>query len=142
MPPPSPAGCGGWKNAGATLFEQTREGQILTQAGERLLAVEQMAQASSALRPAASPSGLTGSVRISVSEGFGSWSWRAIWASWPRYPGLTIDLVASSGSSALTARGGYCRASAPQIGAADRGQTVGLYARLYASPAYLASAAP
>lgn len=60
---------------GATLFEQTREGQVLTEAGEALLAkVEAMAQAAQTIdEPGLRRSGeqLTGVLRISASEGFG-----------------------------------------------------------------------
>lgn len=84
---------------GATLFEQTREGQTLTEAGEALLVrVEAMARAVEDIDEAAAGGGLSGTLRISVSEGFGS----AFLA--PRigrfaacHPGLTIDLVANSG---------------------------------------------
>ena len=57
---------------GTTLFEQTREGQILTEAGEALLAtVEQMARAAADIERKDPGQGLSGHVRISVSEGFG-----------------------------------------------------------------------
>lgn len=131
---------------GATLFEQTREGQILTQAGERLLAVvEQMAQATSALRPAASPSGPTGSVRISVSEGFGSWVVaRHLGKLAALYPGLTIDLVASSGFLSPSRREADIAVllSRPRSGPLIAGKLSDYTLRLYASPAYLATRGP
>jgi len=85
---------------GCVLFEQTREGQVLSEAGERLLPkVEAMAQiAASANEGRGSESGLAGTLRISVSEGFGTWFLaRHLPAFTERHPGLTIDLVASSG---------------------------------------------
>ena len=83
---------------GTTLFEQTREGQILTEAGEALLAtVEQMARAVADIERKDPGQGLSGHVRISVSEGFGSWIVaRHLGAFTELHPGLTIDLVASN----------------------------------------------
>lgn len=85
---------------GQTLFEQTKDGQTLTEAGERL-----REQAEAMERPfreietgAQSGPELAGSVRVSASEGFGTWfvahNLPAFAAAHPR---LTIDLVASSG---------------------------------------------
>jgi DNA-binding transcriptional LysR family regulator len=83
---------------GTTLFEQTREGQQLTDAGEALLvAVEGMALAAGAIEPAAGKDVL-GRVRISVSEGLGSWIIARHLGAFARaHPGLSIDLVASNG---------------------------------------------
>ena len=85
---------------GQTLFEQTREGQILTESGERLLAVvETMGRA--AERVVEQPShatGLSGLLRVSVSEGFGIWFVsRHLHEFVDRHPGLTIDLAANGG---------------------------------------------
>ncbi|GAA0669825.1 DNA-binding transcriptional LysR family regulator [Sphingomonas insulae] len=85
---------------GQTLFEQTREGQMLTAAGESLLVtVEAMQQAAARIAaPDDDPDHLTGVLRVSVSEGFGTWfvahHLRDFTAA---HPDLTIDLVASSG---------------------------------------------
>jgi len=87
---------------GQTLFEQTKEGQSLTEAGERLLlraeGMERQAREIEAAGAAASGPDITGSIRVSVSEGFGTWfvahhlpSLAAL------HPRLGIDLVASSG---------------------------------------------
>lgn len=93
---------------GANLFEQTREGQVLTEAGERLLEhVEAMA--GSALNIEADSgrlsSSLMGTLRVSVTEGFGSWF---LARHAPEFgsanPNLTLDLVASSGFLSLTKR--------------------------------------
>lgn len=82
-----------------TLFEQTREGQMITPAGEKLLAaVERMAEAAAAVEPSSDGQSLSGSVRISVSEGFGNWiAARHLGALAEAHPRLTLDLVASSG---------------------------------------------
>ena len=84
----------------ATLFEQTREGQVLTEAGEALLPkVEAMAAAAADIAQGGMANGaLGGNLRLSVSEGFGSWFLaRHLTQFTAAYPALTIDLVASSG---------------------------------------------
>jgi len=127
---------------GATLFEQTREGQILTPAGERLLAVvEQMAMASSELESANSPSGPTGSVRISVSEGFGSWIVaRHLGDFAARYPGLSVDLVASNGFLSPSRREADIAVllSRPKTAPLIARKLSNYTLRMYASPTYLA----
>ncbi|WP_339346592.1 LysR family transcriptional regulator [uncultured Sphingomonas sp.] len=84
---------------GRTLFEQTREGQVLTEAGEALLAqVERMARAADAIASDGAAGTLTGVLRVSVSEGFGAFFVaRHLPAFSSEHPGLTVDLVASSG---------------------------------------------
>ena len=81
---------------GASLFEQTREGQVLTEAGERLLAqVEGMAASAAGIAESAGSAGdLAGSLRISVPEGFGSWFLsRHVAAFAAAHPRLTLDLA-------------------------------------------------
>jgi DNA-binding transcriptional LysR family regulator len=85
---------------GRTLFEQTREGQVLTEAGERLLlkaeAIERQFLDIEA-QPGADRA-LSGSIRVSVSEGFGTWFVaHHLPAFAAEHPNLRIDLVASSG---------------------------------------------
>lgn len=86
---------------GATLFEQTRQGQELTEAGEALLAqVEEMASAAAAIGEGFDGGGssIGGTLRLSVSEGFGTWFLaRHIPAFAALHAHLTLDLVASSG---------------------------------------------
>lgn len=85
---------------GQTLFEQTKDGQALTEAGERLR--ERAEEMERAFREIGSGAGsgpeLAGAIRVSVSEGFGTWfvapHLPAFAAAHPR---LTVDLVASSG---------------------------------------------
>ncbi len=129
-----------------TLFEQTREGQILTPAGERLLAVvEQMAQASSALEKPKAHDGPTGSVRISVSEGFGCWVVaRHLGAFTARHPGLSVDLVASNGFLSPSRREADLAVmlSRPKAGPLVARKLSDYRLRLYASPAYLAAHPP
>jgi DNA-binding transcriptional LysR family regulator len=86
---------------GSTLFEQTREGQVLPEAGAALLAhAEIMAQAAWDIEAqnGLGTAGLSGTLRISVAEGFGSWFLAKHLSNFASaYPDLTIDLVASSG---------------------------------------------
>ncbi|WP_213980933.1 LysR family transcriptional regulator [Sphingomonas sp. dw_22] len=85
---------------GQTLFEKTREGQVLTEAGERLLAhAEAMQRAADRIeeRPGNAHE-LTGLLRVSVSEGFGAWFVAEHLGDFvERHPALVVDLVASSG---------------------------------------------
>lgn len=81
------------------LFEQTREGQVLTEAGERLaLRAEEMDRAAATIEPSAGVALVSGLLRISVSEGFGTW---LIASHLPGFveahPELQVDLVANSG---------------------------------------------
>ena len=84
---------------GRTLFEQTREGQVLTEAGEALLAqVEAMQRAADRIDARPDSGALSGLLRVSVSEGFGTWLVAEHLHDFAAmHPGLTIDLVASSG---------------------------------------------
>jgi DNA-binding transcriptional LysR family regulator len=84
---------------GRTLFEQTREGQVLTEAGETLLAqVEAIQRAADRIEARPDSGALSGLLRVSVSEGFGTWLVAEhLPAFAAAHPGLTIDLVASSG---------------------------------------------
>lgn len=85
---------------GQTLFEKTREGQVLTEAGERLLAhAEAMQRAADQIEERSSDTKeLTGLLRVSVSEGFGAWFIAEHLSAFiAQYPALTVDLVASSG---------------------------------------------
>jgi DNA-binding transcriptional LysR family regulator len=82
-----------------TLFEQKRSGQMLTEAGEALLLkVEQMERASAEIDEASSKDHLAGLVRVSVSEGFGTWFVaHHLHAFTAEYAKITLDLVATSG---------------------------------------------
>ena len=88
------------RQLGQTLFEQTRAGQVLTEAGERLLErVETMERAASGLDDADARSArLSGLIRVSVSEGFGTWFVaHHLHEFVDAHPGVVIDLVATSG---------------------------------------------
>ncbi|MFN9579522.1 MAG: LysR family transcriptional regulator [Novosphingobium sp.] len=130
---------------GETLFEQTREGQVLTEAGERLLAkVEAMAQAATAIGeggPASASGLLSGTLRISASEGFGSWFLAAHVPDFVRaHPALTLDLVANSGFLSLSNREADIAVmlSRPKAGPVIARKLSDYSLRLYASQGYLA----
>lgn len=128
---------------GSTLFEQTREGQALTEAGEKLLAsIEIMATAAEAAQPTqVSGRGLSGTLRISVAEGFGSWFLtRHIPAFVERFPDLHLDLVASSGFLSPSKREADIAVilSRPKAGHVIAQKLATYKLRLYASKTYLA----
>lgn len=85
---------------GATLFEQHSGGQRLTEAGEHLVpAAEAVERATAAIGTADGPLGSPGGlVRVSTPEGFGTWLIAHHLGRFNRAcPGITVDLVASSG---------------------------------------------
>lgn len=130
---------------GTTLFEQTREGQILTEAGETLLSqVEAMAQAATLVgEQRSSGAGLSGTLRISVAEGFGSWFLpRHVATFAAAHPQLTLDLVASSGFLSLSKREADIAVtlSRPKAGPVIARKLSDYALRLYATSDYLGSA--
>lgn len=129
---------------GQTLFEQTREGQVLTESGEVLLAqVEGMEAAAGRIAEGVRPaSGLSGTVRISLSEGFGTWIVaRQIHRFVAAHPGLTLDLVASSGFLSPSKREADIAVvlSRPRAGPVIASKLSDYELQLYATPAYLAA---
>jgi len=85
---------------GERLFEQDAEGQALTPAGLHLLRrVEAMARIAEDIDPAREPGGdAHGSIRASVSEGFGTWFIsRHLGELAEAHPRLEVELVATSG---------------------------------------------
>lgn len=129
---------------GSGLFEQTREGQVLTEAGERLLTrVEAMAGAIAGMEPAGGDGGtaLAGTLRISMSEGFGSWFLARHAPGFARrHPLLTLDLVASSGFLSLSKREADMAVmlSRPRAGPVIARKLSDYSLQLFASPNYLA----
>ncbi len=133
------------RRLGATLFEQTREGQVLTEAGEALLArVEAMNLAASAIVEGDhAGAGLSGTLRISVSEGFGSWFLARHLPDFAKAnPALTVDLVANSGILSPSKREADLAVtlSRPKAGPLIARKLSDYALCLYASPAYLAQA--
>ncbi len=127
---------------GVTLFEQTREGQILTEVGEALLArVEAMAQAADQISEGPVQGVLSGTLRISVSEGLGSWFLPVhVPAFADAHPALTLDIVATSGFLSLTKREADIAVtlSRPKAGPVIARKLSDYALRLYASADYLA----
>lgn len=134
---------------GATLFEHTREGQVLTEAGEAMLAeVEAMERAASRIAEhggGGANGSLAGLLRVSLSEGFASWIVApALHAFATAHPRLVIDLVASSGFLSPSKREADLAVtlSRPRAGPVIAGKLSDYALRLYASPDYLADHAP
>jgi DNA-binding transcriptional LysR family regulator len=127
---------------GATLFEQTREGQVLTEAGEALLAeVEAMAQAASRIAEQAGSGGPSGLLRVSLTEGFaGAIVAPALKSFIEAHPRLTVDLVASSGLLSPSKREADLAVtlSRPRAGPVIAGKLSDYALRLYATRGYLA----
>lgn len=87
---------------GVRLFEHTPAGHVLTPEGtalrEKARAMERLAAEARLASSAGTAAPLTGTVRLSVAEGFGSGFVAPRIASFSdRHPGLTVDLVANSG---------------------------------------------
>ncbi len=127
---------------GATLFEQTREGQILTEAGETLLAeVEAMAQAAGRIAETVTTgSGPAGLLRVSLTEGFANAIVApALHAFVAAYPRLTVDLVSSTGLLSPSKRESDVAVtlSRPRAGPVIAGKLSDYSLRLYAHRDYL-----
>lgn len=127
---------------GQTLFEQTREGQVLTDQGERLLehveamerAAERIAESTKAVR------GLAGVLRVSVSEGFGTWFIaRHLHDFVDRHGELTIELAATSGFLNPSRREADLAVmlARPKAGPVVSSKLTDYTLRLYATPTYL-----
>lgn len=84
---------------GERLFEQGPQGQTLTAAGVSLFErAEAMALIAGDIGHDGAGTGQTGTVRVSVAEGFGTWFVSRHIASFAdAYPGIEVDLVATSG---------------------------------------------
>jgi DNA-binding transcriptional LysR family regulator len=87
---------------GVRLFEHTRGGHVLTPEGtalrEKARAMERLATEATLASRGGTAAPITGTVRLSVAEGFGSaFLAPRIGSFADRHPGLTVDLVANSG---------------------------------------------
>ncbi|TPG20928.1 LysR family transcriptional regulator [Sphingomonas koreensis] len=127
---------------GQTLFEQTREGQVLTEAGEALLVqVEAMQRAAERIRenPGTGKS-LSGLLRVSVSEGFGTWFVAHHLHDFvDRYPDLIVDLAATSGFLSPSKRETDVAVllARPAAGPVVAGKLADYRLRLYGGASYL-----
>lgn len=129
----------------ATLFERTRNGQELTEAGEALLAkARAMALAAGEIDATLSQqAGLSGTLRISVSEGFGSLFLTDYLAQFvSAHPALAVELVANSGFLSPSKREADIAVmlSRPKAGPVICRKLAEYRLMLYASEAYLARA--
>ena len=129
----------------ATLFERSRDGQSLTEAGTRLLAkVETMAEAAGSIAAGTSEKGgPAGNLRISVSEGFGSQFLTAYLSRFTSAnPRLTVELIANSGFLSPSKREADIAVmlSRPKAGPVMCRKLSDYSLRLYASTTYLARA--
>lgn len=127
---------------GTTLFEQTRQGQVLTEAGERMLdEVEAMEHAARRISEnTESGLGAGGLLRVSLSEGFGTWLVAAQLRSFTeQHPRLMFDLVASSGFLSPSKREADLAVtlSRPRAGPVIASKLSDYALRLYASSDYL-----
>ena len=135
------------RSLGQVLFEQQRDRQKLTEAGDRLLdraeRIERVArEIGGEDQPGAGTGGL---VRASAPEGFGTWLIASALADFAAAnPATRVDLVANSGLlnpskretdvAVLLAR--------PRRGPLVTRKLADYGLRLYAAPAYLAASAP
>src|SRR5262245_11019543 len=88
------------RTLGQQLFEQTRDGQVLNRAGERLFAkAVEIERSASEIQAGTTGTGpAQGLVRVSASEGFGSWFIAHHVKSFlSANPEVELDLTASSG---------------------------------------------
>lgn len=125
-----------------TLFERTRQGQTLTEAGERLLEkVELMGESARAISAdEEARKGLAGTLRISVSEGFGTeFLTRYLPDFSRRHPHLTVELVANSGFLSPSKREADISVmlSRPKAGPVLSQKLADYHLGLYASADYL-----
>jgi DNA-binding transcriptional LysR family regulator len=130
-----------------TLFEQTREGQVLSEAGEALLAkAEEMERFASSIDSAPGRGRpISGLVRVSASEGFGTWFVAHHLKTFLRsYPDVHVDLVASSGFLSPSKRETDVAVllARPRRGPLVCKKLVDFGLRLYSSPAYLERHSP
>lgn len=124
------------------LFERTRSGQLLTEAGEKLLSqAEAMAHAARSIdEEMVSQRGLSGILRMSVSEGFGSQFLTPYMGSFAqRHPNLALELVANSGFLSPSKREADIAVmlSRPKAGPVLYRKLSEYTLKLYASPSYL-----
>ncbi|WP_423141176.1 LysR family transcriptional regulator [Parablastomonas sp. CN1-191] len=129
---------------GVTLFENTRQGQVLTEHGERAVAeIEAMETAALRIVEGDRARGrVAGHLRVSVAEGFGTWLVaRHLESFTAAHPDLAIDLVASSGFLNPSKRETDIAVtlSRPAAGPLIAGKLTDYALRIYASRGYVAA---
>jgi len=132
------------KALGQRLFEQTHEGQVLTESGEALLVrAEAMERAATGIGEAGpeGSEGVSGTLRVSLPEGLGSWfAARHLRDLAELHPRLVIDLAITPGVLSPTRREADAAIvlSRPRKGPLIAGKLTDYALRLYASKRYLA----
>lgn len=130
---------------GQRLFEQTREGQVPTEAGEALLVrAEAMERAAAGIGEVAEGdgAGVTGTLRVALPEGIGStFLARQLGEFAAMHPRLVIDLAITPGLLSPTKREADLAIvlSRPRSGPLIAGKLTDYALRLYASRDYLAA---
>jgi DNA-binding transcriptional LysR family regulator len=124
------------------LFEQSRHGQVLSEAGEALLSrIEAMDLIAANLAETRSLNlGLVGTLRVSVAEGFGTWFLARHLPSFSKlHPNITVDLVASGGFLSPSRREADLAIvlARPKTGPLITRKLTDYALRLYASESYL-----
>jgi DNA-binding transcriptional LysR family regulator len=133
---------------GTTIFEPSDGAQVLTESGSELLRyAEQMEQMAITARTGISGqrSLLSGVIRISVAEGFGTWLIARNLIHFQRAnPNIVIELIASSGFLNPSKREADVAVmlSRPKTGPLVVRRLTDYCLRLYATPVYLENAAP
>jgi DNA-binding transcriptional LysR family regulator len=132
---------------GLTLFEQSRDGQLLTEAGEAILIeVEAMDLSASRIRETSvSGSVAVGTIRVSCSEGLGSaFIAPRLGSFFEQYPSIKLDLVASNGFLSPSKREADLAIvlSRPSTGAVIASKMSDYALRLYAACDYFADREP
>jgi len=133
---------------GATLFERSRRGHALTHSGAELFARMEETE-HHIMRSLESVSGevnaAKGTVRLSVTEAFGNVVIApALARLFATHPGLTVELVATSGFLSVTKREADMAVmlSRPETGRLRVSKLTDYSLRLYASTAYLSRHPP
>lgn len=133
---------------GQTLFEQGRDGHVLTEAGRRLMRrVEAIERETVAIQGGGDDAGgdVRGRLRISASEGFATWLIAHHLGSFAAaHPQLTIDLAANTGFLDPSRREADVAIllARPQRGPLITKKLTDYRLGLYASHHYLASSPP
>ena len=131
------------RSTGATLFERSRRGHQLTASGEELYS--RMEEAEHVLLGglevvSGEVNAVAGSVRLSVTEAFGNVVIApALAGLFAAHPGLTVELVATSGFLSVNKREADMAVmlSRPETGRLLCSKLTDYSLQLYATPAYL-----
>lgn len=136
------------RDLGTTLFEIQPAGHVLTERGGRLMRHAEAIEASAidARGEVAGERGLlSGTIRVSVAEGFGTWIVARYLAAFHRaHPGIVVELIASTGFLNPSKREADIAVmlARPTTGPLVSRRLTDYRLGLYASPAYLAGNPP